>query len=364
MKHIKELDGLRGLMALWVVAGHAYEAIPSISRFIPMTLMNDFAVDVFIVLSGFVIFNYLNTNPGVSYKKYIKQRALRLFPIYLVVTALTISSIYFYRDILTDAPLSPSTEYRIYQIDVFLNDMVQHIIPHLFLLQGIIPERILHLSGTTIVGQAWSASVEWQFYLIAPFLFIFFDKVIKFPTVKKTFIIILFVIVFLIFSKLMYNKAFIGTGAGPFFVGFMSFYFLRDVYHRISTQSLILISLCTIIATILLLKKDCVGYLIWFVVFSAVLIKNKLSKENVITKLFDNKISQVIGKVSYSVYMIHMLVIYFVLYLMVSFSLPLSMYILLVPLSMVASVIISIYTYKYIEYPMMQLGKREPIAQH
>lgn len=364
MKHIKELDGLRGLMALWVVAGHAYEAIPSISKFIPMTLMNDFAVDVFIVLSGFVIFNYLNKNPGVSYKKYIKQRALRLFPIYLVVTALTISSIYFYRDILTNSPLSPSTEYRIYQIDVFLNDMVQHIIPHLFLLQGVIPEKILHLSGTTIVGQAWSASVEWQFYLIAPLLFISLNKTIQSPTIKKSVLIILFVIVFLAFSKLMYNKAFIGTGAASFFVGFMSFYFIRDIYPKITLPSLILVSLCTIVATILLLKKDCIGYLIWFIVFSSVLIKNKASKENIITKLFDNKLSQIIGKVSYSVYMVHMLVIYFVLYLMVSFSLPLSMYILLVPLSIIASVIISIYTYKYIEYPMMQLGKREPIAQH
>lgn len=66
----------------------------------------------------------------------------------------------------------------------------------------------------------------------------------------------------------------------------------------------------------LLLKKDCIGYVIWFATFFAVLISMKSERGNLITKLFDNRIMQIIGKVSYSVYMVHMLVIYFSLYLL------------------------------------------------
>lgn len=363
MRHIKELDGLRGLMALWVVAGHSYEAIPSLSKFIPMTLMNDFAVDVFIVLSGFVIFNYLNNN-SVSYRQYITQRAMRLFPIYLVVLALTISSIYFYRDILTISPDSPSTEYRIYQVDVFLDNAWQHIIPHLFLLQGLIPDRVLHLVGTTIVGQAWSASVEWQFYLVAPFLFVFFNKLIKQSNMRAVMTILMSIVIIMIASKLMANKAFVGSSLSSFFVGFLSFFYFRDFYPKASTHAIRLIGLCVIATTILLLKKECIGYLIWFIVFFSVLLRGKTGSENIVTKPLSNWLVLAIGKVSYSIYMVHMLVIYFTLYLFVELSVPIGVhYAWLVPMSMLASFIISIYTFKYIEHPMMLLGKKMSIVR-
>lgn len=363
MKHIKELDGLRGLMALWVVAGHSYEAVPSLSKFIPMTLLNDFAVDVFIVLSGFVIFNYLNNN-SVSYRQYITQRAMRLFPIYLVVLAITIASIYFYRDILIISPESPSTEYRIYQVDVFLANAWQHILPHLFLLQGLIPDRILHLAGTTIVGQAWSASVEWQFYLVAPLLFVFFNKIINNSSMKVILAILISIVIIMLASRFMANKAFVGSSLSSFFVGFLSFFFFRDFYPKASAHSIRLIGLCVIAATILLLKKECIGYLIWFVVFFSVLLGRKTGIENIITKPLNNSLILTIGKVSYSIYMVHMLVIYFTLYLFVKLSVPVGAhYTWLVPISMIASFIISIYTFKYIEYPMMTLGKKMSVAR-
>ncbi|WP_407301782.1 hypothetical protein ACHQJB_13725 [Raoultella planticola] len=53
MKYIKELEGLRGIMALWVVAGHAFVSLPLLSGKLPANLMNTQAVDVFIMLSGF-----------------------------------------------------------------------------------------------------------------------------------------------------------------------------------------------------------------------------------------------------------------------------------------------------------------------
>lgn len=358
MKHIKELDGLRGLMALWVVAGHSYEAIPSLTKVIPITLMNDFAVDVFIVLSGFVIFNFLHKNK-VSYKTYLTQRAMRLFPIYLVVTALTISSIYFYRDILELAPLSPSTEHRIYQVDTYLSNQIAHFIPHLFLLQGLVPERILPLAGTTIVGQAWSASVEWQFYLIAPVLFVFFGKLFKSPTTRAFLLAGSFILVMILLSKALHNKAFAGGSMSAFLIGFISFFFYRDIFPSITLSKLKIAAFFVIASTLLLMKKDSIGFLIWFSTFFAVLISMKSEKGNLITKSLDNVIMQAVGKVSYSVYMVHMLVIYFTLYAFVELDITVGVsYLMLVPLSIILSLLISMFTFKFVEYPMMRLGKR------
>ncbi|CAI0896818.1 acyltransferase [Serratia marcescens] len=358
MKHIKELDGLRGLMALWVVAGHAYEAIPTMNKVIPITLLNDFAVDVFIVLSGFVIFNLLNKSK-VSYKKYITQRWMRLFPIYLVVLAASISSMYFYRDILTIAPFSPSTEHRIYQVDTYLSNQFSHLIPHLFLLQGIIPERVLPLAGTTIVGQAWSASVEWQFYLIAPMLFVFFSKLMTSPSNRAFLLALSFLVAMILLSKVLHNKAFAGGSMAAFLMGFISFFFYRDIFPIITLAKLKVISFFVVVSSVLLLKKDCIGYVIWFATFFAVLISMKSERGNLITKLFDNRIMQIIGKVSYSVYMVHMLVIYFSLYLFVRLEVNVGFgYLMLVPISIIVSLIVSMGTFKFIEQPMMNLGKR------
>lgn len=345
-------------MALWVVAGHAYEAIPSMNKSIPITLLNDFAVDVFIVLSGFVIFNLLNKNK-LSYKKYITQRWMRLFPIYLVVLAVSISSMYFYRDILTIAPFSPSTEHRIYQVDTYLSNQASHLLPHLFLLQGLIPERILPLAGTTIVGQAWSASVEWQFYLIAPMLFVFLSKLIASPSNRALFIAFSFLVVMILLSKVLHNKAFAGGSMGAFLIGFISFFFYRDIFPNITLAKLKVVSFFVVITSILLLKKDCIGYVIWFVTFFAVLISMKNERGNLITKFFDNRVMQIVGKVSYSVYMVHMLVIYLSLYLFVALDVNAGFgYLMLVPMSIIVSLIVSMVTFKFIEQPMMTLGKR------
>ena len=46
-----------------------------------------------------------------------------------------------------------------------------HIPLHLTLLHGVVPEKLLPSSATAFLGPAWSLSLEWQFYLIAPLWF-------------------------------------------------------------------------------------------------------------------------------------------------------------------------------------------------
>src|ERR1041385_7157077 len=80
MKHIREFDGLRGLLALWVFATHALELGPysSLARFTHANM----AVDIFIILSGFVIFHLLSN--GEDYRTFITRRWFRLFPVFAI----------------------------------------------------------------------------------------------------------------------------------------------------------------------------------------------------------------------------------------------------------------------------------------
>lgn len=158
-------------MALWVVFGHSLASLPAYSSRIPPTALNSYAVDVFIILSGFVIFFMLD-NKNHNYIDYITQRFFRIFPIYLFAFLLSLLILNFTRETLLLADLSPGTDKRLSLINSFYENPLSHIISHITLLQGAVPNAVLKDAPYTVLGQAWSVSVEWQFYLVAPFIFI------------------------------------------------------------------------------------------------------------------------------------------------------------------------------------------------
>ena len=83
----KGLEGVRGLMCLWVILSHTV-TMAGIHVYkntgIGKLLANGgIAVDVFVILSGFVICLILNKKKE-AYAPYLARRALRIFPIYLL----------------------------------------------------------------------------------------------------------------------------------------------------------------------------------------------------------------------------------------------------------------------------------------
>jgi peptidoglycan/LPS O-acetylase OafA/YrhL len=155
-QHIKELDGLRAVLALWVFGFHilaisgAWTRLPS--QLQPF-LDGAHAVDVFIILSGFVICG-LVVRDGEGYRTYITRRFLRLYPAYVVclIAALVAQAV----DLM---PTNYTKEY-----------FAQHLIAHLTMLHGAIPASVLPGSSGALLNPAWSISLEWQFYLVAPLL--------------------------------------------------------------------------------------------------------------------------------------------------------------------------------------------------
>jgi peptidoglycan/LPS O-acetylase OafA/YrhL len=78
------LDSLRGLAALSVAVGHAILCVSfpehSIWRSVPLGFFNgNYAVDVFFVLSGFVLINTIRGFSGVHYVAYVARRLVRLY---------------------------------------------------------------------------------------------------------------------------------------------------------------------------------------------------------------------------------------------------------------------------------------------
>ena len=165
---LQGLDGLRGYMCLWVIISHTvtmavlplYKNI-GIGRLITN---GSFAVDVFIILSGFVI-TFLITQKKETYNTFIYRRVLRLFPTYIFALILSIFIFNLSIEFLYSLPWEhPKTENRLEHFTEAKKYFIENIISHLTLFHGIIPNSIIPNGAYAIIGQAWSFSLVNNFY--------------------------------------------------------------------------------------------------------------------------------------------------------------------------------------------------------
>ncbi|QEL13819.1 acyltransferase [Limnoglobus roseus] len=163
-------------MSLWVVVAHMLSwcgwvglKFPwPLDRLWPEFIYSQPAVEAFIILSGFAISSLLTKRP--SYRAFILGRVFRLYPVYLVCLAVTIMATFVTPGVL--ARLSWRESGYVHLLEEISRyereNLSAHVIAHLTLLHGTLPQSILPGSTTAILPPAWSLSLEWQYYLVAP----------------------------------------------------------------------------------------------------------------------------------------------------------------------------------------------------
>lgn len=160
-QRLDELDGLRGLMALLVVVYHLQAVLPGVSQSlttaVPMIRQAWFAVDVFFVMSGFVMAYVYGSqfSEGVKlsgYATFFYARLARLYPVHLfslaVIAAGTLPFV-------IDSPAFLSAEGR-YSWQ-----------------SGLASLLMLHspwIDHRTWNFPAWSISAEWHAYAVFPLI--------------------------------------------------------------------------------------------------------------------------------------------------------------------------------------------------
>ncbi|WP_174284528.1 acyltransferase [Sphingomonas bacterium] len=160
------IDGLRAWLAWIVVATHiVQQALPDAggADWVRMDLGGE-AVSTFIIISGFVISHLLIERP-TRYLPYIVPRFMRLFPAFSVCCL--IGGLAY----AASARWSDPTWFEMNHAALFdetVEYLPQHIIAHLTMLHGVLPNTVLPLSEYVFSPPGWSVSLEWQFYLVAP----------------------------------------------------------------------------------------------------------------------------------------------------------------------------------------------------
>ena len=166
MKRLECLDGLRGVLAVYVLLGHMapFAVLPAGMQ--TTASHGTAAVDIFFVLSGLVITQSLQASGGRA-GPFLIGRATRIFPVYLAVFAFAVavepwSCGFEHMPWIT----GDSVARRICSMES-PHAWLPEIIAHLTMTHGLFPYGVLPDIWVSFLGSAWSLSTEWQFYLLA-----------------------------------------------------------------------------------------------------------------------------------------------------------------------------------------------------
>jgi peptidoglycan/LPS O-acetylase OafA/YrhL len=129
------------------------------------------AVTVFIIVSGFVIF-FLLDSAREGYGTFIWRRVLRLYPVYLICLLASVPLQSMELAALRQAPWPHPLNPGLMDIAAAsLSYLPEQLAAHLAMIHGLLPPSVLPHSPYALLGPAWSLSLEWQFYIVAPAVF-------------------------------------------------------------------------------------------------------------------------------------------------------------------------------------------------
>lgn len=358
------LDGLRGLMCLWVVIGHSITMAGvelDKNSFFGKILGKGLAVDVFFIISGFVI-TLLLLSKDLPFSKYIKQRALRIFPAYLLflfLSALILNETVF---VLQNFPVEiEKNAERLKYATASSEYFKLHFFTHLFMLHGITPSFVLSNPTYTIMGQAWSLTLQFQFFILAPlFIFIF----------RKNIFLLIFIAALIfslsnIFFDIMQHTSFFFVNSTMFFVGMFSA-ILLNIKKTSGMASKGLYSVLIVFffsLSVYLWASErflaAIPILIWSICFFIEISVEATTLKSCYRLVLTNRISIFLGNISYSMYCSHMFFLYGISYILIDNNTDLALYtptMLILPF--VLTIISSYFSYEYVEKYFINFGKK------
>lgn len=344
-------------MALWVLFGHWGAAIYLQIPHVPANFGNILAVDVFIILSGFAIATLIDRK-SEPYRLYISRRILRIFPVYWFYLAISTLLAPISIQVWSMAAGGEARESRQTIAVEAVNHYWENLATHIPALHGIMPAKLIPLGEFAFLGQAWSISLEWQFYLIAPFAI----AALLAATRKLTAALALAaVLLFLAVISRYFPAGFIGGYSVMFMIGIGTHYLLK--WHgekpRLGADAVAALAVIAILVAVLLRVHSAIAIAIWIAVVAGVL-SYRTGIFGMVSKILSSPLIVAFGKMSYSVYLSHMIALTLGMLVLekAGISSPLPHAVLLLIITLCGTTAMSLFSYFRIEVPFQSLGKR------
>lgn len=294
IQHFKYLDSARGIAALMVFGSHYiarhFQDKVNVHYFFFLFNGND-AVSFFFVLSGFVLsYKYIVLGKPLDVKQFYVSRVLRLFPAYfllILVTALYATRHYFDAQTLAD---------------IFIRNKY-----------GFWNEAILFRFHNTLYYPGWTLTVE----MLASFLMPFYIAL----AIKNRKLIPYFVVATLIIgNNIVYSYLFFfGIIASAYYKEITASAFVQTKWYRYRRPILVLAVLffslrqMNSVAPFGPAYNSVVSFLgVDFFTFSGLacfVFLIAIFRNKAIQRFLENKVLVFLGKISYGIYLVHILVL-------------------------------------------------------
>jgi peptidoglycan/LPS O-acetylase OafA/YrhL len=307
-KNFKPIEGLRGYLALWVAAGHAMQLAGYLDPPGPLKLImqGDTAVQVFMIVSGFVITQLL-LSKDEGYVKYLTRRFFRLYPCFVVCCAIGFLILPLWAAFVQSHDWAAGG-WPAYRANVVaLNEQSHgnfwpHFLLHATMLHGLVPEQVLPKAPMTFLPAAWSISLEWQFYLLAPLAL----------TVARTPARAAVTIAACVVASLAYKRGYFGDfpvashlagNIAIFGVGILSRLALPKL--RTVSGAAPVLAMFAAAAAILLFKAS-LAFVVWLPFYCYLVWgQPRTASERLFNVLFASGPVVLVGSISFSIYLLH-----------------------------------------------------------
>jgi peptidoglycan/LPS O-acetylase OafA/YrhL len=282
--HLLPLDGLRGALALWVVAYHSltisncYAKLPRGSQ---VLADGGHAVTGFVILSGFVITRllFLQHEP---YPIFIARRYLRLFPTFAFAIILALLVQHWG---LMPSRLPPGEAWA-------------YLLSHLTMLFCALPASVPG-SGSAILNPAWSISLEWQFYLVAPLFALVLGRGFGGLVIASAICAVADRVVAPVLGSYGFGFGFLPSYLALFWLGMVTSW-LSMTAHLTMTHLKIIAVLALFGALLFLPYSPNIGTIVWLAFIACMVVLPRLTEA-----LMGNPWVTYLGAISYPVYLLH-----------------------------------------------------------
>jgi peptidoglycan/LPS O-acetylase OafA/YrhL len=166
MQRLECLDGLRGALAVYVMASHMapFAVLP---WWLASALSHGGAgVDLFFILSGMVIIRSLESCAWQA-RPFLIARIFRIFPVYLAMLGLAAAVQPLPTPFAAMPWVGPGSSAHVIWSDGWPRAWVIDLAAHLSMTHGLFTAGVLPDVWVSFLGAAWSLSTEWQFYVLA-----------------------------------------------------------------------------------------------------------------------------------------------------------------------------------------------------
>lgn len=381
---IQFLDGFRFLLALWVLLAHYYTFIGGTKYFLLPKFLNEslnrpvIAVYGFMVITGFLMtYNYLAREKKEPYtdtstfKNFWLRRLFRLYPVYIL--AIIVAFITF----VPCANLNKQNLIYFTGSDVsqwgavrsVVQPSVADLVTHILMIHGLFPQFY-----DSLLGVAWSLSVEMQFYFLFPFLFLAVFSGISVLKERLSVVLVFFAVVAVLSPK-VFELITSGTEMPRFVLPsvlsyVMPFFLLGMISAGVKLRKMNPLFLAVALFVLVPFQWLVTNLVIVFFLLLLFLDDLQSIMPRYIYKMFDLLRSALSGRwaafgadISYSMYLMHTMVIggaiQFVIRTMPALqSSKVAVAIAGLVITLVICIVLGYLIFRFIEKPFIEIGKR------